>query len=122
MARKRARKQYSLQQRKQILALADKDSLTALQVKQKFGVTPVTYYSWRKKYGGAPRKRGRKPGSGSAVGAIAALANSGLSAQVRNAVQAKVRGMVEDIVRTEVARYVDELFGSRRGGRALRVK
>jgi hypothetical protein len=121
MARKRARKQYALQQRKQILALADKDSLTALQVQQKFGVTPVTYYSWRKKYGGAPRKRGRKPGSGSAVRAIA-VAGGGLSAQVRTAVQSKVRSMVEEIVRNEVARYLDELFGARRAGRPRKKK
>jgi transposase-like protein len=121
MARKRARKQYTLPQRKQILAIADRDGLTAVQVKMKYGVTPVTYYSWRKKYGGAPRKRGRKPGSGSAV-RTAAAAGSGLSAQVRNVVQSKVRGMVEEIVRSEVSRYVNELFGSRGPGRPRKKK
>lgn len=118
MARKRARKHYTLQQRKLILAAADRDGLTAGQVRQKFGVTPVTYYSWRKKYGGAPRKRGRKPGLRSAVAGLRARVGGGaLTAQVRSAVQARVRGMVEEIVRGEVGRYVDELFGSRRPGR-----
>ena len=122
MARKRARKQYSLQQRKQILGVADREGLTAVQVKEKFGVTPVTYYSWRKKYGGAPRKRGRRPGSGSAAKSGAGYSGSGLTAQVRTAVESRVRGMVEEIVRSEVGRYVDELFGARRRGRPRKRK
>ncbi|MFI5372014.1 MAG: hypothetical protein ACHQ52_10690 [Candidatus Eisenbacteria bacterium] len=121
MARKRARKQYTLQQRKLILAAADRDGLTAGQVRQKFGVTPVTYYSWRKKYGGAPRRRGRKPGLRSAVASLG-LGGGALTAQVRSAVQSRVRGMVEEIVRGEVGRYVDELFGSRRPGRPRKRK
>jgi transposase-like protein len=123
MARRRARKQYTLQQRKQILAAADREGFTAGQVRQKFGVTPVTYYSWRKKYGGAPRKRGRKPGSGVAALGLAARARGGaITAQVRSAVQSRVRGMVEEIVRSEVGRYVDELFGTRRPGRPRKHK
>jgi transposase-like protein len=123
MARKRARKQYTLQQRKQILAAADRDGLTAGQVRQKFGVTPVTYYSWRKKYGGAPRKRGRRPGSGlAALSRVSRLGVGGITAQVRTAVQSRVRGMVEEIVRGEVGRYVDELFGTRRPGRPRKHK
>jgi transposase-like protein len=123
MARRRARKQYTLQQRKQILAAADRDGLTAGQVRQKFGVTPVTYYSWRKKYGGAPRKRGRKPGGGVAAPGLAARSRGGaITAQVRSAVQSRVRGMVEEIVRSEVGRYVDELFGARRPGRPRKRK
>lgn len=123
MARRRARKQYTLQQRKQILAAADRDGLTAGQVRQKFGVTPVTYYSWRKKYGGAPRKRGRKPGGGVAALGLAARSRGGaITAQVRSAVQSRVRGMVEEIVRSEVGRYVDELFGTRRPGRPRKRK
>ena len=122
MARKRARKQYTLQQRKQILAAADRDGLTAGQVRQKYGVTPVTYYSWRKKYGGAPRKRGRKPGSGGAAVARGGRFGGGITAQVRSAVQSRVRGMVEEIVRGEVGRYVDQLFGTRRPGRPRKRK
>src|SRR5437762_2471202 len=95
MARKRARKQYSLQQRKQILAVADRESLTAAQVKEKFGVTPVTYYSWRKKYGGAPRKRGRRPVAGAAPRPGASYGGA-VTAQVRSEVESRVRRMVED--------------------------
>ena len=57
---KRERKTYSDAQRKQILAAALSEKLTAEQVQKKFGVKPVTYYSWRKK-AGIKGPRGRKP-------------------------------------------------------------
>ena len=47
MRAKRPRKTYTAKKRAEILAAATKENLTAVQVKQKFGVTPVTYYSWR---------------------------------------------------------------------------
>ena len=58
---KRARKSYTPQKRAEILAAAQRENLTANDVKKKFGVTPVTYYSWRKKEGLIGR-RGRRPG------------------------------------------------------------
>jgi transposase-like protein len=100
---KRPRKTYTETQRQEILAAAQKEGLTALQVQKKFGVTPVTYYSWRKKKG-IRGPRGRRPGSGSSGGA--------LSAQVRAGVQSRVREILPEIVRQEVAGYLDSLFGS----------
>ena len=98
----RPRKTYTEAQRTEILNAAIKDGLTALQVQKKYGVTPVTYYSWRKKKG-IKGPRGRRP---------AALAGGGdLSAQVRAGVQARVREILPQIVRDEVARYLDSLFG-----------
>lgn len=115
MARK-PRKTYTEAQRQQVLNVATSEGLTALQVQKRFGVTPVTYYSWRKKKG-LKGPRGRKPG-------IAAVAASGgdLSAQVRAGVQARVRAILPGVVRDEVARYLDTLFGAegksaRRGAR-----
>ena len=64
---KRPRKTYTEAQRQEILAAAQKEGLTALQVQKKFGVTPVTYYSWRKKKG-IRGPRGRRPGVQSAGG------------------------------------------------------
>jgi len=107
---RRKRTVYSLQKRNTILAAAEKDGLTALQVKQRFGVTPVTYYSWRRKYRGA-------------AGATALSNHRGrgldLEQQVRSEVQAKVRRILPEIVRTEVSSYLDTLFRSR--GRARNV-
>ena len=65
---KRARKTYTTQKRSEILAAAQRENLTANDVKRKFGVTPVTYYSWRKKEGLVGR-RGRRP-SRSRVGRV----------------------------------------------------
>ena len=119
MARKK-RTQYSENQRKRVLEAAVRDRLTAVQVQKKFGVTPVTYYSWRKKYGAA-RRRGAGGGAVRAiVGARAARMNGGgdpIGQQVRSAVRERVHAMVQDVVRTEVAAYVDSLFGRRGPGR-----
>jgi transposase-like protein len=106
---RRKRTVYSQQKRTDILAAADKEGLTALQVKRRFGVTPVTYYSWRRKY-----REGARPLAPAARGRGLDLAH-----QVRREVQAKVRRILPEIVRTEVSSYLDSLFRSR--GRARKV-
>lgn|GEM_PF-1699861 len=119
---RKKRTSYTPEQRKQILATALKDGLTAGQVQKKFGVTPVTYYSWRKKSGVAGR-RGRRPAA-AAVAAAPAFGGD-LTRQVRSAVQARVRALLPDIVRGEVGAYLDGLFGAsgrRRGRRRARKK
>ncbi len=108
---KRPRKSYTEAQRKQILEVAVREDLTAEQVKKRFHVTPVTYYSWRKK-AGIVGKRGRRP-KVRAAGAAASITGGAVSAQLRAGVQARVREMLPGIVREEVSRYLDELFGSR---------
>src|SRR5437773_12355871 len=81
---KRPRKTYTPQKRAEILAAAQRESLTANDVKKKYGVTPVTYYSWRKKEGLVGR-RGRRPGllALSGGGTVAARARAGVEAKVR---------------------------------------
>lgn len=113
MARtRRKRKTYTERQRRTILAAAQKQGLTALQVKRKFGVTPVTYYSWRKKSGLTHRR-----GSGT----TRALAGAGLAGHVRSEVQARVRQILPGIVRSEVNAYLDSLFGSSKRQRTRRT-
>jgi transposase-like protein len=114
---RRPRKTYTLQQRSTILEAARKEGLTAKQVKAKFGVTPVTYYSWRKKTG-ATGRRGRP------VGSLTATLRTGgsLDNQVRNEVRSRVQQILPEIVRGEVSNYLDTLFaGSRRGRRKQHV-
>jgi transposase-like protein len=106
---RRKRNHYTAAQRSMVLAAARKEGLTALQVRRKFGVTPVTYYSWRKKLGVASR-RGVSP----------RLAAGPLGGQLCTAVQAKIREMLPEIVRGEVSSYLDQLFGSTRA-RKLRA-
>ena len=114
---RRKRRSYSEGKRTAILQAALKEGLTAVQVKQRFGVTPVTYYSWRKKYGAA-RRRGAalvvRAGRGGR------LAN-GLPQQVQAEVQARIRALMPSIVRAEVASYLNDMFGTRRRGRPRRV-
>lgn len=118
---RRKRRSYSEGKRAAILAAAQKEGLTAEQVKQRFGVTPVTYYSWRKKYGAA-RRRG-----GAALVARGArrarlIGGADLPRQVQAEVQARIRQVMGAIVRTEVASYLNDLFGTpRRRGRPRKV-
>src|SRR5204863_3174806 len=120
MARKK-RTRYSEAQRRQILEAAVRGRLTAADVKKQYGVTPVTYYSWRKKYG-----VGNKQGGGARVPRVAAAAlslNGGaITQQVRSAVQSKVRALVQDVVRAEVDSYLASLFGGGGGVRRRRVR
>jgi len=112
---KRERKTYTDAQRKQILAAAVAEKLTAGQVQKRFGVKHVTYYSWRKK-AGLKGPRGRRP----AALVAAAGGDGGLGAQVRAGVQAKVREILPAIVREEVSNYLTALFGGPRTRRARR--
>lgn len=103
---RRKRRTYTVGQRTAILAAARREGLTALQVKRKFGVTPVTYYSWRKKQG-LTRRRGT-------VGLVVG-AGGNLTRHVQSEVRARVRQMMPGIVRSEVSGYLKQLFGGSRG-------
>jgi transposase-like protein len=113
---KRKRTSYTPKKRAEILAAAQRGNLTANEVKKQFGVTPVTYYSWRKKAGIVGR-RGRRPGLIAQSGATGQIAT-----QLRAGVQAKVRAVLPGIVREEVTNYLNTLFaGQRRPGRPRKV-
>lgn len=110
---RRKRKKYTPDQRSTILAAAQKNGLTALDVQKKYGVAPVTYYSWRKKSGTGNRRRGLGRGR---------PAGGDLSTQVRTEVRSKVRQILPEIVRGEVSNYLTDLFGGgSRGRRRVRV-
>ena len=109
----RKRKSYSDSQRKTILETAQREGLTATDVKKRFGVTPVTYYSWRKKTGATVR-RGRR-----AAAFVAAGSNGNLSSTLVSEVRAKIQQVLPAIVRNEVSSYIETLFagGAGRVGR-----
>ena len=108
---RRTRKSYTAQQRQSILDAASRDQMTAAQVQRKFGVTPVTYYSWRKKSGTA-RRRGAASLMTSRTGRGGDLSN-----QVRLEVAQRVRQILPDIVRNEVSSYLNTLFAGGPGRR-----
>jgi transposase-like protein len=105
---RRKRQTYTSGQRNAILAAARKEGLTALQVKRKFGVTPVTYYSWRKKKG-LTRRRG-------SIGLVTGSTGN-LTQHVQSEVRARVRQLMPGIVRNEVSGYLRQLFGGNGRGR-----
>jgi transposase-like protein len=116
---RKKRTEYTPEQREKVLAAAKAEKLTAAQVKKRFGVTPVTYYSWRKK-SGVTRKRGTRRGARTAAAAVARPVAGDLGAQVRSEVQSKMRQIIPGIVRTEVSAYLDSIFGVKRGRRGKR--
>jgi transposase-like protein len=93
MPKPKRRKRYSEQRRATILAVAEKEGLTAAEVQRKFGVVPITYYSWRKKAKGT--RRGI-PSSSSAL---------------RQKVREKLARQLPRIVEEEVDRFLKEAFG-----------
>jgi transposase-like protein len=99
-------KRFTPEQRAAILSEASGQKLTGKQVAKKYGISTVTYYLWRKQSGritwGPGRPRGTK-GSG-----------DGIADAARTAVREKVREVLPGIVRDEVARAIDAMFGSRR--------
>ena len=100
---KRQRKKYSKEKRAEILAVAAKEHLTAAAVQKRFGVKPVTYYSWRKKTGASKRPGGKR---------VVRIAGSGdLGGQIRAEVQAKIAALLPGIMRAEVASYLDAVLG-----------
>ena len=98
---KRKRKRYSEAMKAKILAAAKEQGLTAPDVKKKFGVTPVTYYSWRKKSGPAAR-RGPRAGT------------SNLDQQLRSQVNARIAQLLPEIIRSEIDSQLNALFGKKR--------
>ena len=113
---RKKRTEYTPEQREKVLAAAKAEKLTAAQVQKKFGVTPVTYYSWRKK-SGVSRKRGTRT---AATAAVARPVAGNLGSQVRSEVQSKMRQIIPGIVRSEVSAYLDSIFGQPRGRRRKR--
>lgn len=98
-----SRKHRSVDERAQILQLAAAEGLTGAQVAKRFGISQVTYYLWRKK-AGAEAKRVPKPSP------AILTTDSSLTTTVRTAVEARVREMLPEIVRSEVALALEVLF------------
>ena len=97
---KRTRRTYSGQRRAEILQAATRDNLTATDVMKRFGVIPVTYYSWRRK----ERLVGRHGLRTSTLGL--ASQDGALLRQIRAGVQARVRAIMPRIVRESVSGHL----------------
>ena len=116
---RRKRRRYTSADRSQVLAAAQREGLTAIQVQKRFGVTPVTYYSWRKKSGVTRRRRGGAVTIARGAGRLDAGRLDDLTSQVRSEVRMRVVEILPSIVRSEVSQYLNTLLaaGSRTGRR-----
>jgi len=92
----RAPKRYTAAQKAKILAAAKKRGLTGAQVQQRFGVSTLTFYKWR-----GPVRRPYKTARGGAVG----NGRSG-AASLREALRARVRELLPQIVQHELDRLL----------------
>src|SRR5438067_2312567 len=98
-------RRYSDAERTAILEAAKREGLTGKQVRSRFGISTLTYYTWRKKAGSpAGRRRGRPPGGGT----------SGIDGQIREAIRERVRSLLPQILREEIGAL---LGSSGRGNR-----
>jgi transposase-like protein len=90
---------YPAAEKARIMAAARKGGLTAQQVQEQFGVSPLTFYRWR--------------GPVRGHGALVSAGDSDLRAQV----QARVRAILPSVIREEVNAYLASILGRRGPGR-----
>ena len=90
------RKRHSPEEREKILAEANASKLTGKQVAEKYGISTLTYYLWRKKAGSI------RPKAPSKNGTLASIAE----AKLRAAVRAKMTGLLPKILDEEVERIL----------------
>jgi transposase-like protein len=84
--------------RRQILAAAEKGQMTAAQVLRRFGVTPVTFYSWRRKGKTGPRSAGS-----SRRGQLGVLESGvNLVEAIRLELRSQIQRVLPELVRSEV--------------------
>ena len=91
----KARKRHSPAEREKILADAKAANLTGKQVAEKYGISTLTYYLWRKKAGSVRKAPGKN-------GTQASNAES----KLRTAVRAQVTGLLPKIIDEEVKRIL----------------
>jgi hypothetical protein len=115
-AKRRGRGQrYSDAERQTILSTAQREGLTAVQVSKRFGVTPVTYYAWRKRSGAARGRGTRIVAAAAAVGGTLGKAVN-LADMIRHEIRAHITGLIPEILKSEIGEAMSGL-GTRRGRR-----
>jgi len=85
---------YTPAEKARIMTAARKGGLTAQEVQQQFGVSPLTFYRWR--------------GPVRGQGVSAAMTRDG---DLRAQVQARVRAILPTVIRQEVNAYLESILG-----------
>ena len=87
---------YSDAERQGILETARREGLTGPKAAKRFGISTLTFYTWRKRAGSL-----RRPVRTKAVGALPP-SGDGFADLIRDQVWAQVRKLLPEIVRAEV--------------------
>ena len=95
MAKKSRRRRYSAAEKKKILDTARRENLTGAQVRKRFGIATLTFYRWR-----GPVRSRRSAGIGASD-----------QATIREEVRSRIRKLVPQVIREEVAAYLAQILG-----------
>ncbi len=104
-------RRYTPAERSRILAAAKREGLSGAAAAKKFGISQLTFYTWRKKAG----VRGRRGRRAAAVGEVAGrtLANAlNIADVLRTEIRAQIRRLIPEVVAAELGGQ-----GMRRRGR-----
>jgi len=106
MPKKRGRR-YTDRQRARILVAIEQNRMTQVAAAKKYGVSTVTIWAWRRA-AARPRQGARRKA------AAPALSNGALAELLRAQVRDRLRELIPDVVRQEVASYLAASTHSRK--------
>lgn len=89
---------YTEAEKKKIMRIAIREKLTGEDVKRRFGVTPVTFYRWKKQ------------SLNSSVSEAAALNLD--ESRIRDAIRKRLEEILPRVVHEEVEAYLGKAFGT----------
>jgi len=95
-------RRYSDAERGRILATAQREHLTGAQVRSRFGISTLTFYTWRKRAGMGQEDKGR-------VGRPALTgSNPTFEEMIRQEVRARLARILPEILESEITNTVTE--------------
>ena len=105
-------RRYTPAERAKILAAAKREGLSGPAAAKKFGISQLTFYTWRRKSGTGKAKRavGRPRGASASRGGVL---SGDIGEKVRQEVRARVSEMLPAIIQSEI----DNVLGVSRGRR-----
>lgn len=114
-SRAKARRRYAPAERANILATARREGLTGAQVSERFGVSSLSYYTWRKKAadpmlsGAKPEVRAFAKQMGRTVDAAVDVAE-----MIRREIRIQIGRLTPEIIESEIGRLVSGITGRQR--------
>ena len=105
------RRRFTPAERQRILATARRENLTGAQVAQRYGVAAVTYYLWRQK---------ARPAIRTAARTVRESRLIDVADELRRQLRDQIRGIMPELIRSEVDAVMTDLSGTRRRRRRRR--